>query len=61
MPVSNKAVFALFHYGFAPISIWLATWVRLLLDPALGNQFPFITMFFAILLTAWYGGLGPRW
>ena len=30
-----------------------------MLDPALGNQFPFATIFFAILLTAWYGGFRP--
>ena len=46
-------------YGFAIASIALAIWVRLLLDPALGNQFPFATIFFAILLTAWYSGFYP--
>jgi PAS domain S-box-containing protein len=25
----------------------------------MGNQFPFATLFFAVLLTAWYGGFGP--
>ena len=27
-----------------------------LLGPVLGNEFPFATLFFAVLLTAWYGG-----
>ena len=47
------------RYGCAIVSIVLATWLRLLLDPALGEQFPFATLFFAVLLTAWYGGLLP--
>jgi PAS domain S-box-containing protein len=49
----------LVRYGFAAFSIALATWIRLLLDPVLGNQFPYATVFFAVLLTSWYGGFGP--
>ena len=47
------------RYGFAVISIGLATWLRLLLDPVLGDRSPYATLIFAVLLTAWYGGLGP--
>ncbi len=47
------------RYGVAAGSIALATWFRLLLDPALGIQFPYATLFFAVLVTAWYGGFGP--
>ena len=47
------------RYGFAAASIALATWVRLLLDPVIGFQFPFATLFLAVMLTAWYGGFGP--
>jgi PAS domain S-box-containing protein len=43
----------------APFSIFAATYVRLLLDSTLGDRFPFATVFFAVLLTAWFGGLGP--
>jgi PAS domain S-box-containing protein len=49
----------LLRYGFAVGSIALATWVRVLLDPVLGDQSPFPTLLFAVLLTAWYGGVGP--
>jgi PAS domain S-box-containing protein len=49
----------LLRYGSAVVSIALATWVRILLDPALGEQFPYATLFFAVLFTAWYGGFGP--
>jgi PAS domain S-box-containing protein len=48
-----------FRYGCAAASIALATWVRVLFDPVVGNQFPYATVFFAVLVTAWYGGMGP--
>jgi PAS domain S-box-containing protein len=47
------------HYGCAPVSIGIATWVRLLLDPPLGNQAPYATLLFAVLVTSSYGGIGP--
>src|SRR5579863_2323080 len=47
------------RYGCAVISIGLATWIRALLDPALGDLSPFPTLLFAVLLTAWYGGVWP--
>jgi len=46
-------------YGFALLSVVVATWLRVLLIPALGLQSPFSTFLFAILLTAWYGGVRP--
>jgi PAS domain S-box-containing protein len=49
----------LLRYGCAAISIALATWVRILLDPMLGPEIPFPTLLFAVLLTAWYGGRLP--
>ena len=47
------------RYGCAIVAIALATWVRLLLDPVLGDQLPVATLFSAVLLAAWYGGRGP--
>jgi len=47
------------RYLFALACIALATWLRLLLDPALADRVPFITYFAAIALTAYYGGFGP--
>ncbi len=47
------------RYGCAAASVALATWVRVLFDPVVGNQFPYATVFFAVLVTAWYGGMGP--
>jgi hypothetical protein len=47
------------RYGFALVSIALATWVRVLLAPVLGNANQFSTLLFAVLVTAWYGGARP--
>jgi K+-sensing histidine kinase KdpD len=41
------------------VSVAVATWVRVLLDPVLGDLVPIPTLFFAVLLTAWYEGVGP--
>lgn len=47
------------RYGCAIVSIALAVSVRLYLDPVLGNTLPYATLFVAVMLTAWYGGLLP--
>ena len=49
----------LLRYGCAAASIALATGARLLLDPALGSDFPFPFLLLAVLLTSWYGGRLP--
>lgn len=49
----------LLRYGVAVASIVLATTLRLLLNPLFGDLFPFATLFFAVLVTAWFGGTGP--
>ena len=57
--MQNKTGSLILRYGCAALSIALATGIRLLLDPVLGDQFPYATFFFAVLLTAGYGGFGP--
>ena len=47
------------RYAVAVVSIALATWVRSMLDPVLGDRSSFETLLFAVVLTAWYGGFGP--
>jgi PAS domain S-box-containing protein len=47
------------RYGVAVVTVAFATWVRLLLDPVLGNQIPYPTLLLAVLVTAWYGGVWP--
>jgi PAS domain S-box-containing protein len=54
----NKPSLAL-RYSCAPVAIALAIWARLLLDPLIGDQIPYATLFFAVLLVAAYGGFGP--
>lgn len=48
-----------FRYGVALVTVALATVLRLLLNPVLGEQSPFPIFFFAVLLTARYCGLRP--
>lgn len=47
------------RYGSAIASIALATCVRILLDPVLGDRLPLVFLFIAVLFTACYGGVGP--
>ncbi len=47
------------RYGLAVVSIAGATGLRVLLRPVIGDQSPFSTLLFAILLTAWYAGIRP--
>lgn len=47
------------RYGIALISTALATVLRWWLDPVLESHIPFTTYYAAIMITAWYGGLGP--
>jgi signal transduction histidine kinase len=46
-------------YVIAVVSVIAMTAVRVAITPLLGNEFPFITFFAAVFLTAWYGGLWP--
>ena len=47
------------RYAVAVLAVFLATAVRLGLNPLLGSQLPFATLFLAVLVSAWYGGRGP--
>jgi two-component system, cell cycle sensor histidine kinase and response regulator CckA len=47
------------RYWVAVVSVAAAIGARLLLDPVLGQQFLFATVLFAVVVTAWYGGLRP--
>jgi PAS domain S-box-containing protein len=49
----------LVRYAVAVAVVAIATFVRVLLDPWLGDLFPFAVLFFAVLVVAWYGGFGP--
>ncbi|MDB5350084.1 MAG: domain S-box [Planctomycetota bacterium] len=47
------------RYGAAVAAVILATVARLALDPALGDLFPFATLFLSVLVVAAYAGRGP--
>jgi PAS domain S-box-containing protein len=47
------------RYGFAVVAVLLAVAVRWALEPVLGERFPFLTFFAAVLVTAWVAGVGP--
>src|SRR5579871_6538123 len=49
----------LLHYGGALVLTALAVVLRWLLDPLLGDHFPLITLFAAVVVVAWYAGRGP--
>ena len=46
-------------YLYAAISVVLATILRLILARFFGYHHPYVTFYIAVLLSAWYGGLGP--
>jgi PAS domain S-box-containing protein len=47
------------RYGIACLSVAAATAIRLALDPLLGDRFPYLAVFLALVVTALYGGVGP--
>lgn len=49
----------LVRYGGAVAVTALAVLLRMLLNPLLGDHFPLVTLFAAVLFIAWYGGRGP--
>jgi PAS domain S-box-containing protein len=49
----------LIRYGAAIAVVLLATAVRLVLDPVLGERFPAITYMVALVFAGWFGGFGP--
>lgn len=49
----------LLRYAAAPVTVGLAVGLKFLLVPLLEQDTPFLLFSGAVLLTAWYGGLGP--
>jgi two-component sensor histidine kinase/PAS domain-containing protein len=50
---------AVARFGAAVATVVVATLVRLAFNPVLGSQIPFASFFFATLVSALYGGVGP--
>jgi PAS domain S-box-containing protein len=49
----------LLRYSVAVLAVGMAFLVKLLLDPLILQETPFLLIFGAIMVSAWYGGLGP--
>src|SRR5437879_12229841 len=49
---------AMKQYGFAVAATLFSLFVRLALDPALGDHLPYLTFFLAVAITTLYGGFG---
>src|SRR5918992_1725230 len=47
------------RYGVATLAVGVALLVKLLLDPLTVQDTPFLLVFSAVIVSAWYGGLGP--
>jgi PAS domain S-box-containing protein len=47
------------RYGVATLAVGIALLVKLMLDPLTVQDTPFLLVFGAIIVSAWYGGLGP--
>ena len=47
------------RYGFAVACTAVGLAARLMLEPVLGFQLPYVTLFPAVMVSAWLGGLGP--
>lgn len=50
---------SLLRYGIAVLAVALALLLKLLLEPVIVQETPFLLVFAAVIISAWYGGLGP--
>lgn len=49
----------LLRYGVAVMAVALAFGLKLLVEPLILQETPFLLVFAAVMVSAWYGGLGP--
>src|SRR5215212_11748149 len=49
----------LLRYGVAALAVGVAFAIKLILDPLIVQDVPFLLVFGAIMVSAWYGGFGP--
>src|SRR5215213_1797809 len=56
---SIKHTSPLLRYGVAVLAVGVAFGLKLLLDPIIVQDVPFLLVFGAIMVSAWFGGLGP--
>src|SRR5262245_32189652 len=46
-------------YGLAVLGVALTLGAKLWLDPVAGRDAPFLLFFAPVMISAWYGGIGP--
>ena len=51
--------YLLLRYGVAVLSVLAALGLKLLIDPLIVQRIPFMFVFAAVIVSAWYGGFGP--
>src|SRR5215213_860941 len=56
---SIKRTSPILRYGVAVLVAGVAVGIKLLLDPVILQDVPFLLLFGAVMVSAWYGGLGP--
>jgi two-component sensor histidine kinase len=56
---SKRLPLRLLPYGIAVLCVAIAAGLRSLFTPLLGNDFPFATFVLAVMILAYYGGMGP--
>jgi len=56
---SIKRTSPFLRYGVAILVAGVALGIELLLDPVIPQAVPFLLLFGAVMVSAWYGGLGP--
>jgi PAS domain S-box-containing protein len=56
---SIKRTSPLLRYGLAVLVVGVALGLKVLLDPVITQDVPFLLLFGAVMVSAWYGGLGP--
>src|SRR5579862_5065671 len=59
MDPANKGAKRWHDYAVACAAVAVAGVLRVVLQPALGHEYEFTTLFLAVVLAAWRGGFGP--
>lgn len=49
----------LLRYSIAVLAVGVALLLKLLLEPFIIQESPFLLFFAAVMISAWFGGLGP--
>ena len=59
VPSIKRSFSPVLRYVVAVLIFALALVLKLLLNPLVGEDAPFLLFFTAVMVSAWYGGLGP--